>query len=169
MQVRRHELKQVRLPEIDQAFLDSIEFESLASLREAVHDALKRRNQSQQRQALREQVLQDLLGQTPFALPPELVSREEINTVRRLVRELRQQGMSDNDIRPRGRDPGQCPRVHPPVAQGIPAAGQDRRGRGDHRRRLGRQHRARGDGREHRRERPPHPPRLDKEGLTEDL
>jgi trigger factor len=101
VEVRVLDLKQIRLPELNQAFLSSIEFESLASLREAVHDALKRRNQNLQRLALRQQVLDNLLGKTPFALPPELVSREEANTVRRLIRELRQEGMSDNDIRAR--------------------------------------------------------------------
>ena len=101
VEVRVHDLKQVRLPEINQAFLNSIEFESLSSLRAAVHDALKRRNQSQQRLALRQQVLDNLLRQTPFALPSELVTREEANTIRRLIRELRQEGMSDDDIRAR--------------------------------------------------------------------
>src|SRR5437763_8029746 len=99
VQVRVHDLKQVRLPEIDQAFLNSIQFESLDQLREAVHDALKRRLQGQQRQALRRQILDELLRQTPFELPTDLVSREEANTVRRLVMELRQEGMSDNEIR----------------------------------------------------------------------
>ncbi len=99
VEVRIHDLKQVRLPEINQAFLSSIEFESIGHLREAVHDALKRRNFSQQRRALRQQILGNLLGKTPFELPPELVSREEANTIRRLIGELRQQGMSDDDIR----------------------------------------------------------------------
>ncbi|MGP0068802.1 MAG: trigger factor [Isosphaeraceae bacterium] len=101
VQIRVHDLKQVRLPEINQAFLDSIEFDSLGELREAVHEALKRRAASQQRMALRQQILGQLLGQTPFALPSDLVTREEANTIRRLVRELRQQGMSDEDIRAR--------------------------------------------------------------------
>jgi trigger factor len=99
--VRVHDLKQVRLPEINEAFLNSIGFESLESLREAVRDALNRRVQSQQRQALRRQILDVLLHQTPFELPADLVSREEANTVRRLVRELRQEGMSDDEIRAR--------------------------------------------------------------------
>jgi trigger factor len=101
VQVRVHDLKQVRLPEIDQAFLNSIEFESLDELRKAVHEALQRRLQTQQRQALRDQILDELLRQTPFELPTDLVAREESNTIRRLVMELRQGGMSDNEIRAR--------------------------------------------------------------------
>jgi trigger factor len=101
VQVRVQDLKQVRLPEINQAFLNSIEFDSLDELRQAVHEALQRRLQTQQRQALRDQILEELLRQTPFELPTDLVAREESNTIRRLVMELRQGGMSDNEIRAR--------------------------------------------------------------------
>ncbi len=101
VEIRVHDLKQIRMPEINQAFLNSIEFESLDELRDAVHDALKRRVHSQQRFALRQQILGELLRQAPFELPSELVSREETNTIRRLVRELRQEGMSDDDIKAR--------------------------------------------------------------------
>ncbi len=101
VRVHVHDLKQVRLPEINPAFLNSIGFESLNELREAVHEALKRRVQTQQRLALRRQILDELLRQTPFELPADLVAREESNTIRRLVMELRQEGMSDNEIRAR--------------------------------------------------------------------
>lgn len=97
--IRIHDLKQMRLPEVNPAFLSSIGFASKEDLREAVHDALKRRLQTQQRQAVRRQILDALLAQTPFDLPPDLVAREEQGTIRRLVAELRQQGLSDNEIR----------------------------------------------------------------------
>jgi trigger factor len=99
VQIRLHDLKQMRLPEINPAFLSSIGFASLDELREAVQDALKRRLQTQQRQVLRRQILDQLLAQTPFDLPADLVAREEQNTIRRLVMELRQEGISDNEIR----------------------------------------------------------------------
>src|SRR5262249_26014442 len=40
-----------------------------------------------------------LLARTPFDLPSDLVGREEANTIRRLVMELRQEGISDDEIR----------------------------------------------------------------------
>jgi trigger factor len=96
-----HDLKQVRLPEMNEEFLNSIGFESVESLREAVREILNRRLQALQRQALRRQVLDHLLRESPFELPADLVSREEANTVRRLVRELRQEGFTDEEIRAR--------------------------------------------------------------------
>jgi trigger factor len=97
--IRLHDLKQMRLPEINPAFLNSIGFASIEELREAVHDALKRRIETQQRQALRRQILDQLLAQTPFELPADLVRREEASTIRRLVMELRKEGITDNEIR----------------------------------------------------------------------
>ena len=107
---------------------------------------------------MRRQILDQLLRQTPFELPADLVSREEKSTISRLVAQLKQEGMSDDDIRAqRGPDPRQRPRDDPPVAQGAAAPVQDRRGRGDQGRGRGPRARDRGDGRADRRERPPGP------------
>ena len=99
IEIRLHDLKQMRLPETNTAFLNSIGFENLDDLREAVQDALKRRLQGQQRQALRRQILDQLLAKAPFELPTDLVGREEASTIRRLIMQLRQEGISDNQIR----------------------------------------------------------------------
>jgi len=96
-----NDLKQVRLPEINPEFLKSIGFENLEELREAVHEALKRQNVSQQKQTVRRQILDALIVATPFDLPADLVSRQEKSTTTRLVMELRQEGFSDSDIRAR--------------------------------------------------------------------
>ncbi len=96
-----HDLKQVRLPEINPEFLSSIGFDSLEELREAVREALKRQNESQQKQTIRRQILDALIAATPFDLPADLVSRQEKSTTDRLAMELRQEGFSEVDIRAR--------------------------------------------------------------------
>jgi trigger factor len=101
VQVRVHDLKQVRLPEIDDAFLGSTGFKSLDELRQGVREDLGRRLQAYQRQSLRRQILDELLRQAPFELPADLVSREEATTTARLVMELRQEGLSEREIRAR--------------------------------------------------------------------
>ena len=45
------------------------------------------------------QILDQLLQKTPFELPADLVLREEKSTIRRLVLQLKREGMSDDDIR----------------------------------------------------------------------
>ncbi len=99
VEIRLHDLKQIRLPEINTAFLNSIGFDSMEDLREAVQEALKRRAETLQRQALRRQIVDHLLEKTPFDLPADLVRREEQGTIRRLVAELRAEGIGDNEIR----------------------------------------------------------------------
>jgi trigger factor len=99
--VRIHviDLKRMRLPDLNQAFLDSINVESVEALREAVRLTLERRIRTEQRQAMSRQLLDQLLHKTPFELPADLVSREEKSTIRRLVVQLKREGMSDDDIR----------------------------------------------------------------------
>jgi trigger factor len=101
VKVEVHDLKQVRLPDVNPEFLSSIGFENLEELRQAVQDALKRQNESQQKQAVRRQILDALITATPFELPADLVSRQEKSTTSRLIMEMRQEGFSDIDIRAR--------------------------------------------------------------------
>ncbi|MDR3619745.1 MAG: trigger factor [Paludisphaera borealis] len=96
-----HDLKQVRLPEVNPEFLTSIGFDSVDELREAVRDALNRRIANQQRAAVRRQVLDKLIEANPFDLPADLVSRQEKGTISRLAMELRQEGFSPDEIRAR--------------------------------------------------------------------
>jgi trigger factor len=99
VQVRVHDLKRMRLPELTDEFLESIDFQSKDELRAAVREALERRIKSQERDAIRRQILDNLLRQTPFELPADLVSREEKSTIARLVAQLRREGMTDKEIR----------------------------------------------------------------------
>lgn len=101
VKVHVHDLKQLRLPEVDNDFLESIGFDSLDELRDAVRDALRRRYDSQEKQAVRRQILDDLINQTPFDLPPDLVTRQEKSTINRMVMELRKEGYTEQDIRAR--------------------------------------------------------------------
>jgi len=99
VRIRVNDLKHVRLPEINQALLDRISVDSLEELRAALRDNLERRIRTEQRQAMRRQLVDQLIHQTPFELPSDLVSREEKSTIGRLVAQLKRDGKSDNDIR----------------------------------------------------------------------
>ena len=67
----------------------------------ALLEILERRNLSQQRQAVRREVLVQLVAETPFDLPTDLVSRQEKSTLRRIVSQMKQEGFNENDIRAR--------------------------------------------------------------------
>ena len=96
-----HDLKTLRLPEIDDAFLDSIGFDSVEELRVALREVLERRVAFQQRQSLRRQIVEQLAAETPFDLPADLVARQERSTLRRQIDEMRSAGMTEAEIRAR--------------------------------------------------------------------
>jgi len=96
-----NDLKTLRLPEVNTAFLNSIGFDSEEDLRKALKEVLERRLVSQQRQAVRNEVLASLIKETPFELPTDLVGRQEKSTLRRLVHDLKQQGLTEAEIRAR--------------------------------------------------------------------
>lgn len=95
------DLKNFRLPEVNAAFVQSIGFESLDELRQALRELLERRLKTQQREAIRQEIMARLLQETPFDLPSELVASQEKSTIARLVMEMRQGGLSDDQIRAR--------------------------------------------------------------------
>ncbi|MGE3820098.1 MAG: trigger factor [Isosphaeraceae bacterium] len=96
-----NDLKQLRLPEVNQAFFNNIGFTSEESLREALRTMLERRFQNQQRQAIRNQLMDKLIAATPFDLPADLVARQEQSTLRRIVSQMREEGATPSEIRAR--------------------------------------------------------------------
>lgn len=96
-----HDLKQLRLPEVDSTFLSGLGFDSEDELRGALREILERRLTAQQRQAVRREILDQLIKETPFDLPADLVSRQEKATLRRLILDMRQEGLNETEIRAR--------------------------------------------------------------------
>ncbi len=96
-----NDLKQLRLPDVNTAFLNGIGFDTEEELKTALREILERRVASQQRQAIRNDVLSSLIKETPFDLPADLVTRQEKTTLRRLLMDLKQEGLTESDIRAR--------------------------------------------------------------------
>lgn len=96
-----HDLKQLRLPQTNKSFFESIGFDDEEDLRKALREVLERRHRSQQTQAIRRDIVTQLLNETPIDLPADLVGRQEKATLRRLVLDLKEQGLSESEIRAR--------------------------------------------------------------------
>ena len=80
---------------------------------------------------VRREILDQLLKETNFDLPADLVARQETSTLRRQLHEMREAGMSDSEIRAREAEPsGPTPTSRPAEPQGVLPPVQDRRGRG---------------------------------------
>lgn len=99
-----NDLKQLRLPELNQEFLETLGFENVEDLRNGFRSVLKNRFAASQRKAIRTDVLAQIAAKTPFELPVDLINRQEKSTIRRLVSKLKQEGLTEADIRAREAD-----------------------------------------------------------------
>jgi trigger factor len=90
-----HEIRQLELPKLNQAFLDSIGgFEDEDELREAVRNELDRQAGFAQKRRLREQITATLIRGADWELPPDLVRRQAKRELDRMVLELQSSGFS---------------------------------------------------------------------------
>ena len=96
-----NDLKTLRMPEVDDAFLRGLGFDSRDDLRTGLREMLDRRLEFQKREALRREILDQLVDQTAIDLPSDLVARQEQTTLRRRFHELKESGLADSDIRAR--------------------------------------------------------------------
>jgi trigger factor len=96
-----HDLKTIRLPEADEEFLNGLGFDSMEDLKQALREILERRVEFQARQAVRRQIVDQLVQRSPFDLPPALVRRQVRSTTQRLVAEMREAGYSDTQLKAR--------------------------------------------------------------------
>ncbi|RUL86100.1 trigger factor [Tautonia sociabilis] len=99
--IQVHDLKTLRLPETDAAFFEGIGFDDEQDLKNALRSVLERRVEFQARQAVRRQIVDQLIERAPFELPADLVKRQELSTLRRLVNEMREAGYTDSELRAR--------------------------------------------------------------------
>lgn len=95
------DLKSVRIPEDNDAFLGLLGFSSRDDLRQELRGVLERRRGFQQKQALRRDILDQLSKQVPFDLPADLVARQEQSTLRNMIRELEQAGLQEHEVKAR--------------------------------------------------------------------
>lgn len=95
------EVKTVRLPELTHEFLHTFGVHSEEQLREEILALLERRLAYQQRQSARQQILQHFESAAQLDLPQDLLIRQARNVLTRRAMEMREGGMSDEDIQGR--------------------------------------------------------------------
>jgi trigger factor len=93
------DVKQMRLPELTHEFLHTFGVHSEEQLREQVLRLLDLRLEYEQRQAARQQVLDGIAAAATWELPQDLLQRQARRAIGRRIMEMREAGMSDEDIR----------------------------------------------------------------------
>jgi len=92
------EVKERTLPELNDAFAQSYEAETVEKLREGVRRDLQNELNYKQKQDLRNQVVNALLSRVNFDLPETLVEGETRNVVYEIVSDYQQRGLSKEVI-----------------------------------------------------------------------
>jgi trigger factor len=93
------DLKTPRLPDLDEAFAKSLGFASIGDLRDAARSALERQFEYRRNEFIRREVMDQILKQCEFDLPPDLVKRQERLTLGRRIQEMRAAGLSEAEIK----------------------------------------------------------------------
>ena len=97
-EVELAEVKEKKLPEIDEAFAKAYGAESLEKLRAGVRVDLENDLKYKQTRELRAQVVSELLKRVTFELPETAVAQETRNVVYNLVQENTRRGVSRESI-----------------------------------------------------------------------
>jgi trigger factor len=97
------DVKKLRLPELDEAFLEEYQCKTIDQFRETIRLILDRRLEYSQRQSAREQVLSLITASAAWELPQDLLKRQARKTLARREMEMRESGISEDEIKARQR------------------------------------------------------------------
>ena len=86
-QVKLHEIKEKAVPDLDDAFAQSLggNFQTAADLRQAVREDIINTRERERQGRLEEQALDQLIAAHPFELPPSLIRQEQESLVREQI------------------------------------------------------------------------------------
>lgn len=87
------EVKERKLPEIDQAFAESYGAESVEKLRAGVREDLEKELKGKKSRDTRNQIIKELLNRVKFDLPENVVAEETRNVVYQIVQENQNRGL----------------------------------------------------------------------------
>ncbi len=95
-QVKVQEVKQKVVPELDDAFAQSLggNFQTVADLRQAIRDDIINNREKERQGRLEEQALDQLIAAHPFEAPPSLIRQEQEGILRDQVQFMQQQGLN---------------------------------------------------------------------------
>ena len=98
---RVQKVSALQLPELNEVFWDRLGFENESELRMVIRGNLERQSLYDQRQLVREQVIEKLTESASWELPEDMVLRQVENALRRQILEMQQAGFTTQEIRSR--------------------------------------------------------------------
>ncbi|MEE9389988.1 MAG: trigger factor [Candidatus Aminicenantaceae bacterium] len=96
--VKVKEIKEMQLPEIDDAFAQGLGAKSLGELKEKLRENLIRLEEHKTREAMREQIIDRLIENNPMAVPNSLVEKQLDYLILKMKTYLQSRGLASKDI-----------------------------------------------------------------------
>lgn len=98
------DLKTVRLPELtDEYLMENLGVANEQQFKELLKFLLERRLEHEQRQSLREQIMEHFADTTDWELPKDMLARQAQRAMARRIMEMRSDGISEEEIQTRRR------------------------------------------------------------------
>lgn len=98
VKVRIEGVTRIELPEVDQEFVESMDYDDEAEMRDDLRKQLERRLEAQQDRAVDDAIVDALLAAVPFDVPPSLIEQESVRALRRYEMRLRQDALPEEQI-----------------------------------------------------------------------
>ncbi len=95
------DVKRLEMPELDEEFFSRVGATDAEDLRHQFRKMLERQLAYQQRQAVRDQVLNRITASAEWDLPEDLLRKQTENAMRREILELQQAGFTESEVRAR--------------------------------------------------------------------
>lgn len=95
------EVKRLRIPDATDAWAEELGYDNLAELTEELKSDLLKQKDGEENRRVEEEIIEKLLQQVTFDLPPDLTKREAQRAVLRKALSLRLEGKSEEEITPR--------------------------------------------------------------------
>ena len=86
------------LPEVNDDFAKDFEVESVSELQDAIKEQLERMHENEQRSSMREQIVDSLLSNNQFDVPPSMLEKEEESLKARFVSDMQRGGVPEPEI-----------------------------------------------------------------------
>ena len=96
--VKVNEIHDRILPEADDDFAKDFDVESISELRKAIGEQLERLHEDEQLSSMREQIVDSLLSENRFDVPPSLLEKEEESLKARFVSDMQRGGVAEPEI-----------------------------------------------------------------------
>lgn len=96
--VKVKEIHDRMLPEVNDDFAKDFEVESVSELQDAIKEQLERLHENEQMSSMREQIVDSLLSNNQFDVPPSMLEKEEESLKARFVTDMQRSGVPEPEI-----------------------------------------------------------------------